>query len=94
MHYLTQKAIKHLVFNKIFLYAKDPCKAKYQLLISKQKGVGLNHYDDPQACIEYSYDMDDIYKNIEEYDLNKKYEILIAFDDMIANLLSNKDFKR
>ena len=34
--------------------------------------------------------MDDIYKNIEEYDPNKKLKILIVFDDIIANTLSDK----
>ena len=34
--------------------------------------------------------MDNIYKNIEEYNPNKKGKILIVFDDMIANMLSNK----
>ena len=34
--------------------------------------------------------MNDIYKNIEEYNPNKKRKILIAFDDMIADMLSNK----
>ena len=34
--------------------------------------------------------MDDIYKNIEEYNPIKKCKILIAFDDRIADMLSNK----
>ena len=34
--------------------------------------------------------MDSIYKNIEEYNPNKKRKILIIFDDMIANMLNNK----
>ena len=34
--------------------------------------------------------MDDIYKNIEEYNANKKQIILIVFDDMIIDILSNK----
>ena len=34
--------------------------------------------------------MDDIYKNIEEYNPNKKPKTLIVFDDMIADMLSNK----
>ena len=34
--------------------------------------------------------MDDIYKNIEEYNPNKKHKILMVFDDMIVDLLSNK----
>ena len=39
--------------------------------------------------MEYSDDMDDIYKNLEDYNLNKKQKILIASDDMIADMLSN-----
>ena len=34
--------------------------------------------------------MDDIHKNVEEYNLNKKSELLIVFDDMIADVLTNK----
>ena len=34
--------------------------------------------------------MNDIYKNIEEYNPNKNGKILIVFDDMIADMLSNK----
>ena len=34
--------------------------------------------------------MNDIYKNIQEYNPNKKRKILIVFDDMIADVLSNK----
>ena len=37
--------------------------------------------------------MDDIYKDIEEYKPNKKRKILIVFDDMIADMLSNKKIK-
>ena len=35
--------------------------------------------------------MDDICKNIEEHNPNKKQKILIGFDDMIADMLSNKN---
>ena len=34
--------------------------------------------------------MDNIYKNIEKYNPNKKCKILIVFDDMIADMRSNK----
>ena len=37
--------------------------------------------------------MDDIYQNIEEYNRNKKREILLVFDDKIADMLSNKKAK-
>ena len=36
--------------------------------------------------------MKDIYKNIEEYNPNKKRKILIVFDNMIADMLNKKNF--
>ena len=45
-----------------------------------------------KVSIEYSNAMDGIYKTIEEYNPNKKLKILIIFDDMIANIISNKNF--
>ena len=47
--------------------------------------------NDSKAFIEYSNDMDGIYKNFEESNLNEKYKILIVFDDMIVYMLSNKN---
>ena len=35
--------------NKIYLYAKDPCEAKYQYLVSKREKVGLDHFKDSKA---------------------------------------------
>ena len=35
--------------------------------------------------------MDDIYKSIEEYNPNRKRKLLFAFDDMIADMFSNKE---
>ena len=43
-----------------------------------------------KVFFEYSFYMDDIHKNIEEYNSNKKRNILIVFDDMIFDMLSNK----
>ena len=45
---------------KIYLFAKDPYKAKYRLLINNCKGVGLQEYNDYKAFIEYSTDVDDM----------------------------------
>ena len=75
---------------KIFLYVIDPNEAKYQLLINKRKSTGLKYLNDSKAFVDCSDDMDDIYKNTEEYNLNKKRKMLIAFDDMTADMLSNK----
>ena len=72
----------------IYLYAKDPYGAKYQLLINKRESTILNYLKDPKVFIEYSNDMDDIYKNIEEQYPNKNRKILIVFDNMIDNVLS------
>ena len=74
----------------IRLYANDAFEAKFQDLIEKREKVGLNYYDDPKAFIEYSNDMQDIYKNIEEYNLGKKCQVLIVFEDVIADMINNK----
>ena len=76
--------------DKIYLYAKDPYEAKYQFLINKRESTGLKHFNDPKAFIEYSNDMQDVYKNIDEYNADKECKILIVFDDMIADLINNK----
>ena len=76
--------------DKIYLYAKDPYEKKYQYLINKREKVGLNHFNDPKAFIEYSNDMQDVYKNIEDYNPIKKRKVLIIFDDMIADMINNK----
>ena len=76
--------------DKIYLYVKDPYEAKYQFLINKRKSTGLKHFNDPKAFIEHSNDMQDVYKNIEQYNIGKKRKILIAFDDMIADVVNNK----
>ena len=61
--------------DKIYLYVKDPYEKKYQYLINKRETVGLNHFEDPKAFMEYSNDMPDVYKNIENYNpiKNVKY---------------------
>ena len=76
--------------DKICLYAKDPHEAKYQYLINKRENVGLDHFKDPRVFIEYSNDMQDVYKNIEDYNPGKRYKMLIVFDDMIADMINNK----
>ena len=78
-----------LDIDKIYLYAKDPYEAKYQYLINKREGVGINHFNDPKAFIEYSNDMQDVYKNIDYYNVDKEREILIVFDDMMADMINN-----
>ena len=75
---------------KIYLYSKDINEAKYQFLIRKRENIGTKHFTDSKAFIEYSNDINDIYKNNEEYNPNKKRKMLMVFDDVIADMLSNK----
>ena len=74
----------------MYLHAKDPYEAKYQYLINKREKVGFDHFNDPKAFMEYSNDMQDVYKNIQEYNLGKKCKVSIIFDDMIAYMINNK----
>ena len=76
--------------DKIYLYAKDLYEGKYQLLINKRESTGLKHFNDSKAFTEYSNDMQDVYKNIEEYSIDKECKILIVFDDMTADMINNK----
>ena len=75
--------------DKIYSCAKDPYEAKYQYLINKREKVGLDHFDDYKAFIEYSNDIQDVYKNIENCNPTKKRKVLIIFGDMIADMISN-----
>ena len=76
--------------DKIYLYAKDPYEAKYQYLIKIREKVGIDHHNDPRAYIEYSNGMRDVHKNIGDYNPDLENKMLIAFDDMIANMIQNK----
>ena len=60
------------------------------LLINKKEGTELNHLNDSKAFVECFYEMGDVYRNIEECDSEKKRKILIVFDDMNVDMLSNK----
>ena len=79
-----------LDIDKTYLYAKDPYAAKYQYLINKCEKVGLDHFHDPNAFMDYLHDMQDIYKNVEDYNPNKERKVLIVFDDIIADMINNK----
>ena len=76
--------------DKIYLYVKDLYETKYQYLINIRGKVGIDHFNDLKAFIECSNYMRDVYKNIDEYNPDKENKILIAFDDMIADMSDNK----
>ena len=60
------------------------------MLTNKKKGTRLKRFNDCKVFIEYSNDMDDMYKNINENNPSKNRKILIVFDDMIADMVINK----
>ena len=79
--------------DKIYLHTKDLNEPKHQLLIKKRKNTGIRHCNDPKAFMEYSNTMDDVYKIILAIKILKETEkILIVFDDMIADINTNKKF--
>ena len=77
--------------DKIYLYAKDLSEPKYEFLIKKCEDAGIKHFNDLNAVIECSNTMDDVYENIDHYNPSRKRKIV--FDDMIANIMSNKKFQ-
>ena len=81
------------LIDKIYLYAKDLSEPKYQSLIKKHEDVGIKHLNDPKAFIEYSEYMDNAYNNINDYNPSRKRKNLTVFDDMIADIMINKNFQ-
>ena len=78
--------------DKIYLYAKDLSEPKYKYLI-KNVDVGIQHVNNSNAFIECSNWMDGVYENINDYNPNRKIKILIVFDDVIADIMTNKKFQ-
>ena len=79
--------------DKIYLHAKDLSEPKYEYLIKNRENAGIKHLNDSKAFIECSNTMDDIYENINDYNPNRRRKILIVFDDMIADIMTNKKFQ-
>ena len=59
-------------------------------MINKRESIGIKHFNDPKAFIEYSNDMHDVYNNINDYNPDKENKTLTVFDDMIADVINNK----
>ena len=78
------------ITDKIYLYVKDLFEVKYQYLIKKRKNIGLTKLKHLKALIEFSNNIQDVYKSIKEQSPRRKCDALIIFDDMIAGRISNK----
>ena len=79
--------------DKIYFYARDINEPKYKILIKKREDTGIKHLNDPNAFIKRSNTMQDVYENIHDYNSNRKRKILVVFDDMIADIMTNKKFQ-
>ena len=79
--------------DKTYLHAKDSYESKDQHSINIREEVGLKSFNDPNDFTEYSNDIQDVYKNIDEYDIDQERKILIVFDEMIADMINDKKLK-
>ena len=75
------------------MHARDLNEPKYQFLINKREDVGIKHVNGPDAFIVCSNTMDNVYENINDYNPNRKRKNLTVFDDMIADIITNRRFK-
>ena len=78
--------------DNIYLHAKDLSEPKYEYLIKKRKGIGRKHVNNSNSFIKCANSIDGVYENISNYNPNRKRNILIVYDDMIANIMTNKKF--
>ena len=79
--------------DKIYLYVKDPFESKYQWLINGREKVEIKTLKDPKSLIDYSQTTDDVCKNLEYFSPTKARRVSIVFDDLIADMESNKKIK-
>ena len=61
-------------------------------MVKKREDVGIKYRHDPNTFTECSNTMDDVYENIDDYNPSRKKK-LIVFDDMIADIMTNKKFQ-
>ena len=73
------------------MFTKDLYEAKWEYFINVREKVGIDHFNDPKAYMEYSNDMHDVYKNNDDYNPDKDNKNLICFDDMIADMINNRN---
>ena len=62
-------------------------------MIKNRENAGIKYSNDPNAFIECFNTMADVYENINDYNPSRKRKIIIVFDDMVADILTNKKFK-
>ena len=86
---LIQQQDKDSLIDKIYLYAKDLGKPKYQFLIKKREDSGIKK----KMTQVHSNTMDDVYNNIDDFNNNRKRNSLLIFGDMVVDEMTNINFQ-
>ena len=89
---LIQKDNNNFI-DKIYLCAIDLDEPKYQFLIEKRENAGIKNLNDSNVFIKYANTVDNVHNNIDDYNSKRKRKVLIVFDDMIADIKTNKKFQ-
>ena len=89
-HALLNLINYQLDIDKIYLQAKVSYEVKQQFLIRKREKVDLDYFNGSKDFIEYSNDMQDVYKNIEEYNSGKKVKYYQSLMTLFLVLLVTK----
>ena len=74
--------------DKNYLCVKDPFESKYQFFMNGREKLGIENLKNPKELIDYSQAI--VYENLEDYNPKTKRRVLIVFDDMVADMESNK----
>ena len=80
----------NVIKNKWADIEKNYFKSKYKLLINGRERVGTKNSRNPKSLRDYSQTIDDVHEHLEGYNPAQKRRVLIMFDDMIADMESNK----
>ena len=83
----------HDVIDKIYLFGKDLSETKYEYLIKRREDAGIKNVNNPNAFIVCSNMIDDVYEDIDNYNPKRNKKVLTVFDDMIADIMTNKRFQ-
>ena len=79
--------------DKMYFYSKYFSELKYEFLVKKREDVEIKYCKDPNVFIACSDIINDVHQNIDDYNPSRKRKILIVFDDMIVDIMSNKKFQ-
>ena len=79
--------------DKIYLYAKDFSEPRHEFFIKEREDADTNHLNDSNVIIECLNTMGDVFENIDDYNQSRKIKKLIVFNEMIADIMTNKKFQ-